>query len=331
MPFRQKPFHRSGFYVLASFAVFGLMPGQALANGNDAPASEESASDEGVPADAAQNQETPEGQLTPEEFAQLAALANSVFARDNITIGAGLGLIPTYEGSDNYTLFPAPQVRGSVGGIQFSTPGGPGLALDLVKDQPLSGTEIIAGPLVRINLNRVIQSQINDPVVEALGDLDAAIEIGGQFGVRFNGITTKFDNLTFQTNIAYDVAGAHSGFIVTPSISYSRPIDNFVIVSLTASADWVDGNYADFYYGVDAAGALASGLPEFDGQSGFKSVSLTGFAGFDLSGNALDGGFAIFVLGGYSRLRESAAATPITSIRGDANQFIGALGLGYTF
>ena len=329
--------------ALLPFVVLGLSPVPALANNggpNAAAASEDTPVLNGDVAGAAapaadspsQPPQTPEGQLSQEEFAQLAAFANSVFARDNITIGAGLGLIPSYEGSDNYTLFPAPQIRGSVSGYQFSSPGGgPGLAVDLAKDAPLSKTEIIAGPLVRVNLNRAIASQINDPVVEALGDLDTAIELGGQFGVRLNGITGRFDNITLQTNISYDVAGAHSGLIVSPSVTYSKPIKNFVLLSLTASLDWVDGNYADFYYGIDAAGALASGLDEFDASSGVKSVSLTSFAAFDLNGNALDGGFALFVLGGYSRLRESAAATPITSVRGDPNQFIAALGVGYTF
>ena len=48
-------------------------------------------------------------------------------------------------------------------------------------------------------------------------------------------------------------------------------------------------------------------------------------------GNAINGGFNIYGIGGYSRLVGGAADTPFTAERGSASQFIGGLGLGYTF
>ncbi|MEO1044015.1 MAG: MipA/OmpV family protein [Pseudomonadota bacterium] len=267
-----------------------------------------------------------------EELEMLQAMANSVFAGDFITLGIGAGLIPSYEGSDNYVLFPGPQIVGQVSGFQFASPGGgPGIVVDLIREKPLSKTNIIAGPLVRVNLNRAIQSQINDPVVEQLGDLDVAIEVGGRFGVGVNGVFSRFDSISFLTDIAFDVAGAHSGTVIRPSINYRRPIGRAAIIRASVAASWVDNDYADFYYGIDAAGSAASGLPVFDAGSGVKSVSANVIGTYDLSGNALDGGWGMFGLFGYSRLREAAAATPITAIRGDANQLRGVVGITYTF
>ena len=52
---------------------------------------------------------------------------------------------------------------------------------------------------------------------------------------------------------------------------------------------------------------------------------------FDLDRNALNGGWTLFGVGGYSRLLGDAADTPYTALRGSPNQFITGLGVGYSF
>ena len=61
------------------------------------------------------------------------------------------------------------------------------------------------------------------------------------------------------------------------------------------------------------------------------SIGTSALIGLDLSGNALDGGWGVFVLGSYSRLQGDIADSPIVAIRGDADQFFGGAGLTYTF
>ena len=53
--------------------------------------------------------------------------------------------------------------------------------------------------------------------------------------------------------------------------------------------------------------------------------------GIDLDGDVTNGGLGVIVLGGYSRVLGDAADTPFTDIRGSKDQFIGAVGIGYTF
>lgn len=48
-------------------------------------------------------------------------------------------------------------------------------------------------------------------------------------------------------------------------------------------------------------------------------------------GNALDGGWRIYGVVGYSRLLGDAADTPFMSVRGSPNQFITGLGVGHKF
>jgi outer membrane scaffolding protein for murein synthesis (MipA/OmpV family) len=72
-------------------------------------------------------------------------------------------------------------------------------------------------------------------------------------------------------------------------------------------------------------------LPIFSADGGLNRISTFSILSYDLDRNALNGGWSVYGVGGYSRLLGDAADTPFTSERGSANQFIAGLGLGYTF
>jgi outer membrane scaffolding protein for murein synthesis (MipA/OmpV family) len=268
-----------------------------------------------------------------EEEMELLALAaqfsQSVFAKDfSMTVGLGAGFVPSYEGSDQYVFFPAPVIQGNYKGYAFSARG-PGLFVDLIKDPVFPKVEYIAGPIVRARFDR--NGRIRDAVVRRLGKRDIAVEVGASGGVKINRIFERFDSLTFQTDAVFDVIGAHSGAVITPQISYNKLLGTKGVINLSVSGDIVDGDFADYYFSVDAAGSAASGLPQFRADGGLKSLGASALLGYDLSGNALDGGWGVFALGSYSRLQGDFADSPIVSIRGDANQFFGGLGVTYTF
>lgn len=269
---------------------------------------------------------------TPEQLRLLgtaAAMSQSVFAQDfYMTVGLGAGFVPSYEGSDQYVFFPAPVVQGNYKGYAFGARG-PGLFVDLIKDPVLPKVEYIAGPIIRARLER--NNRIRDTVVKRLGDRPIAVETGASGGVKINRIFNRFDSLTFQADALFDISGAHSGAILTPQVSYNRLLGTKGVVNLSASADFVDGDFADYYFSIDAAGSAASGLPRYRAGGGLKSIGTSALIGLDLSGNALDGGWGVFVLGSYSRLQGDIADSPIVAIRGDADQFFGGAGLTYTF
>lgn len=269
---------------------------------------------------------------TPEQLrllATAAAMSQSVFAKDfYMTVGLGAGMVPSYEGSNQYVFFPAPIIQGSYKGYNFAARG-PGLFVDLIKDPVLPKVEYIAGPVIRARLERT--NRIRDAVVRQLGKESVALELGASGGVKINRIFNRFDSITLQTDALFDVTGVHSGAIVTPQVSYNRLLGTQGVVNISASADFVDGDYAKTYFSVDAAGSAASGLPRFRADGGLKSLQTSVLLGLDLSGNALDGGWGVFALGSYSRLQGDFADSPIVSIRGDANQFFGGVGVTYTF
>lgn len=263
------------------------------------------------------------------EAPRVAVEDETIFDGDWATLGLGAGYAPSYEGSDDYVLFPAPLAQGSLAGFEFGARG-PGGYVDLIRDSKSdSKVKFLAGPLVRLRFDR--NRAIKDPVVAALGKRDVAIEVGGTVGISFEELLNDYDRLTISTDAQWDVADAHDGRIITPTVSYSTPLSPALFASLSLSATHADDKYARYYFGVDAAGSVASGLPVFAADGGWKDVSATLLGGVDFSGDVRDGGWGAFGVLRYGRLMGDFKRSPITSVRGDADQWLFAAGIGYTF
>lgn len=294
------PCARHGAYSIVAFAFFLSVP----VNAQDAEGS-------GVP------------------IASQEPAPQNVFSGDWATAGIGAGYAPSYEGSDDYNIIPAPIIQGSVSGFNFGARG-PGLYVDVIRDSNThKKVEFILGPQVRVRLDR--NNRIKDPVVKRLGKLDTAVELGFTSGVTVTKITNPYDRLSFGIDAGWDVAGAHKGAIISPSVTYSTPLSQAIFTSLSVSADHASGKYARYYYSIDAAGSALSGLPVYTAGKGWKSAGATVLGGYDLSGNARDGGFAVFGIVNYSKAIGDAKRTPLTSLRGNANQWFLAGGINYTF
>ena len=256
------------------------------------------------------------------------AMEDSVFARDHLTVGVGAVYSASYDGSDDYVLSPIPIVQGNLKGIAI-TPRPGGVALDLIPDDMRKRVAFSLGPVATLSRNRA--SQIKDPVVRSAGKLKTAIDVGASGGVTLNRVLHGFDSLTLSADAKWDVNSAHSGQTISPTLTYFTPLSRAAVVSLSVSARHVDDDYADYYYSVSPAQNLASGLPLYQADGGWESWSVGMLAGYDLNGNALDGGLALIALGSYSRMINDASRTPYTSLRGDADQWTVAFGVGYTF
>ena len=270
--------------------------------------------------------------------ALLAALASPAVAQsdaplpdpndqsDTVTIGAGAAMIPDYEGSDDYRLIPAAAVRGRVSGISFFTRG-TFLYVDVIARGD-SNIQFDAGPILGFRLNRT--GKVKDDAVDALPELDKAVELGGFVGMTVHGLTNPYDALSFRLDVVKDVAGAHGSTIVSPAIDFGTPLSRTFYVGASLSADWVGDDYADYYYSIDADDALASGLNPFEADGGFKGWKAGLLANQSLTGDLTDG-LSLFATGSYGRLSGDFKRSPIVDDRGSASQWLGALGLAYTF
>ncbi|QGN56255.1 MipA/OmpV family protein [Novosphingobium sp. Gsoil 351] len=253
---------------------------------------------------------------------------DTVFDGDYLTVGVGGFYGPSYEGSDDYVLFPAPVIQGRLLGVAI-TPRPGGIALDFIPDAKDAKVGFSLGPVANIRRDRV--SKIKDPVVKRLGKLETAVEVGGNAGVTVYDVVTGYDSLTVSADARWDVAGAHKGMLWGPSISYFTPVSKGVAVNLAISAEHMDRDYADYYFTVSPTGAVASALPTFQAKGGWKNVGVNALVGVDFDGDLTNGGLAGFVTGGYTKLLGDAKRTPLTSIRGDADQWLVGAGLAFTF
>lgn len=270
---------------------------------------------------------TPESPMLP---AENTVPERTVFDGDWVTIGAGAALGASYDGSDDYVVSPLPFFQGRLGGVAIN-PRAAGLALDFIPD--VAGkTAFSLGVAGRVNRNRA--DQIADDVVRDYGELDTAIEVGPTVGVSFPALLNPFDSLSLSADVLWDVAGAHEGRTISPSITYFTPVSRGAAVSLTLSARHVDDDYAEYYYSVPVAPvtvAPADALPVFAAEGGFDKAGATVLVGLDFDGDITNGGFAGFAIGGYSRMLGDGKDTPYTAIRGSADQWFLGAGIGYTF
>jgi outer membrane scaffolding protein for murein synthesis (MipA/OmpV family) len=252
----------------------------------------------------------------------------SVFDGDYLSVAIGAAYGPSYDGSDDGVVFPAALVQGSLGGIDFTSRGA-GVAIDFIR-APEDGIDFDLGVTGQVRANRA--KQIKDPVVESLGELDYAIEVGPTVGIGFPGLLNPYDSLSLSVDTSWDINGAHGGMVIEPTVTYFTPLSRGIATSLSLTAEHGDGDFMDYYYAVTPAQSLASGLPAFDPSGGdWTKAGGNLLLGFDLDGNLENGGLALVLVGSYMRMLSDAKRSPFTSVRGDADQWTGAVGIGYTF
>jgi outer membrane protein len=263
-------------------------------------------------------QSSPTGTLpSPEEISN----------KETITIGAGVAFIPDYEGSDDYRVIPAGAIRGKMNGISFSTHG-TYLYVDVVPQSGKFGFD--AGPIAGFRFDD--RRHTDDSIVRLMVKRKTAIELGGFVGVSFRGVTNPYDTLSLHLDVVHDVGNAHKSTVFSPSLDFSSPLSRRTYASISTGMEFVTHKYANYYFGVSPADRLATGnqLPLYDPHGGLKNWKVSLLVDQSLTGDLLHG-ISLFGLGQYSRLMNDFRRSPIVSERGSANQWLGAVGLAYTW
>ncbi|RXZ30649.1 MipA/OmpV family protein [Sphingomonas desiccabilis] len=245
-------------------------------------------------------------------------------------VGLGAAILPDYEGSDDYSVSPIPAAIGRVSGFNFMLAGNR-LSVDLIPDNFGPGIDFQAGPVAALNLNRASTKGIDDDRIKALGKRKAAIELGGYLGIAKTGvITSEFDRVSFSASYRKGVTGAHSAGIFTPTVSYLTPLSTKSIVSVFVSAERAERGYARSYFGINPQQSEDSGLPVFNARGGWKNWTLGGAGAVSLTGDLRNG---LQAFGGvvYRRMLNDFAQSPVTRIAGDRDQWLGSVGLAYSF
>ncbi|MBU6266178.1 MAG: MipA/OmpV family protein [Sphingomonadales bacterium] len=252
---------------------------------------------------------------------------HSAYSGNYLVVAAGVASLPEFDGARRRSLTPAAGIMGRVGPVSFS-PRPAGIAFNLL---PNHGQRWVlsAGPVFRYQSDR--HGKPADPVIAALGTLPATFEAGINASIAYHGLITRADALSLGVDVRWDATGNGAGRIIGASLGYYTPVSRGVLLAGSVFADFVDGDYARFHFGITPAGSLASGLPVYIPHGGTKDVGAQGVMVIDLDGDLLAGGPSLLTGISWNRLQGPAARSPIVRLRGQASQLTYGGGLAYTF
>ncbi len=235
------------------------------------------------------------------------------------SVGLGVGFLPDYEGSDDYMVGVAPFGR-------FTRPGHEQYFMLTVSELQVN---LIDHPWLRMgpSLNyRFGRSDVDDSYVDKMHDIDGTLEAGGWFGVEFVAPDDLRKRFVANIDVLADTLNEHDGYTVYGNLRGWYPVASIVDLGLGFTATYASNNFMDTYYGVDSEDAGRSGLKQYNPGSGFKDLRFNAAVLVHLSKD-----WHVAVGMQYKRLVDDAEDSPIVDDRGDANQFLGGVGVGYSW
>lgn len=235
----------------------------------------------------------------------------------HVALGAAGVYRPEYKGSNDYEAAPLPFVGFRYGrGDFYISLEGPALRANI-----LPGGWLEAGPVLAYERGR--DDEIKNLTVRRLGEIDAAVNAGVFVRKRFD---LAGGELKIGAEALTDTGKAHEGVLASFSLDYDRALGERWTVGASLSTTWADRKYMQTYYGVSGAGALASGLSPYAADKGFENVEIGATLRYRINDR-----WSALAHGGYTRLVDSAADSPIVAREGSADQGQFALALFYSF
>ena len=230
------------------------------------------------------------------------------------SLAAGVGTRPDYEGGEDYEAVPIGGIRATWNDSVFldfsgthGSGGAPRLRANVVADQFLQ-----FGPLLQYRRPR---GDVEEGRVDALPNVDGALELGGFFG---------FEEQGWQGQIAaaQDVTDGHGGCVVELSAGYSADVLEGLRLGILLASTYATDGYMGSYFTVDAADAPAAGLDAYDADDGIKDVGGTLSLIWRIPGSEHWGIGGVF---SYFRMVGDAADSPVVDDAGSPDQVFGGV------
>ena len=247
-----------------------------------------------------------------------------------LTLGGGVTVQPTYEGSSEYRVAPFPIIAPS-----FGQSDGPRRfefrALDDIRLHLVRFGGFSAGPIAGYRFGR---DEDDANRLAGLGDVDGGLVVGGfvaydlydagedRAGLSL-GVSTQVTGDPFDANL-FPALGRDYGTTADLSAHYATAVSDRLIMDARAGLVWADGDYMDTHFGVSPVQSAASlaGLGVYDPDAGVKNLYLKVGARYALTDN-----WSVRAGVGYSHLVGDAADSPVVE---NESQFFGSLGAAYT-
>jgi outer membrane protein len=234
-------------------------------------------------------------------------------------VGLGLGTTTRYTGADERVWGIAPAAR-----YQFGDSGrylqvtGPEVSLNI-----LGNGNWQFGPALNLRFGR---KNVEDPVVSKLPEIDTTVEAGAFLSWINISSGPQPIRTRVSVSVLHDVGNVSHGTTATLGSNVWIPISSNTVVGLGGGMSWGNSAYMRTYYGVDTAGAMASGLPVYQPSGGLRQWFAWPAIVHRLTTHWLVGA-GLF----YQSIEGSAANSPIVTERGKRGQLSYGVGLGYTW
>ncbi len=227
-------------------------------------------------------------------------------------VGVGGEYKPDFEGAKRSMLSPVPifAIRRAGSTEQFRGP------RDSASIALIDFGDLRAGPAGKFVSSRKAN---NYSELNGLGDVSTAIELGG--------FVEYYPVDWFRTRGELRQGfGGHHGVVADLSADFIVPIVQRFTISGGPRFTWESTKATSPYFGIDAAQAMATGLPVFDAKGGAHSAG----AGAQVS-YRIDPQWEVHAYVEYQRLLGDAAKSPLVTVRGSPNQTTVGIGASYSF
>jgi outer membrane scaffolding protein for murein synthesis (MipA/OmpV family) len=189
-------------------------------------------------------------QLTPTQYIQ-----NNV----NFSLGAAVISMPKYMGSDERRIaaYPAFDAQWK-NGVFFSALSG-------------FGYNFSKNPSLQYGLRLTVEGgrdESRSSKLAGLGDVDSTIEPGAFFNYSLN------SNYALLSSVRYGSGVDHNGLQVSIGGRAAHSLNADHRLSALFSANWANSQYAQSYFGVNAAQSNASGYNQFTPGAGMTDIKL---------------------------------------------------------
>jgi MipA family protein len=215
-------------------------------------------------ADASLSEQSPEPPFDQERFKDEKPEKNW-----SLILGAGAIYEPEYEGGDKFEVQPVPVVVFTYGEWLEIDPTG-------VTITPFRRDGFALAAKVGYEGGR---DEDDADRLNGLGDIDFAATVGAKASYTWNGFEV-------YATIDQTIDGSES-LIGTIGAEYQAPVTERLILGAGVEAVIANDKHMEAYFGVNAAQAARSGLPEYKAEAGFKRVNVSASATYMLSENWL--------------------------------------------
>ena len=236
----------------------------------------------------------------------------SVSGNWTVMVGVGGEYKPDFEGANRSMFSPVPifAIRRAGTTDQFRGP------RDSASIAVIDFGDLRAGPAAKFVSSRKASSYSE---LNGLGDVGTTVELGGF--VEYYPVDWFRTRGELRQGI-----GGHHGVVADLSADFIVPIIQRLTLSAGPRFTWESTKATAPYFGIDAAQALATGLPAFDAKGGAHSYG----AGAQVS-YLINPKWEVHAYVEYERLLGDAANSPLVTLRGSPNQTTVGIGASYSF